>query len=82
MKGKQIHHLTLTHIMQAPHKAYNFTFTKSKGKGEGSAEKGGLEGRKEDMQRKGICRQWGWIYREGGLRRGLKEGTDMQRGGC
>jgi hypothetical protein len=34
MKGKKIHHLTLAHIMHAPHKACNFRFTKSKERGE------------------------------------------------
>jgi hypothetical protein len=34
MKGKKIHHLTLAHIMHAPHKACNFRFTESKGRGE------------------------------------------------
>ena len=26
MKGKEIHHSALAHIMHAPHKAYNFRF--------------------------------------------------------
>jgi hypothetical protein len=31
-----MHHLTLAHIMHAPHKACNFRFTESKGRGEKS----------------------------------------------
>jgi len=38
IKGKKIHHLTLTHIMHALHKTCNFRFTKSKGRGEKSKQ--------------------------------------------
>jgi hypothetical protein len=51
MKGKKIHNLALTHIMQAPHKACNFRFTKSKGRGEKSKQIR-VKGRGRDMQRR------------------------------
>jgi len=49
MKRKKIHNLALTHIMHAPHKAYNFRFTKSKGRGEKSKQMR-VKGRERDMQ--------------------------------
>jgi hypothetical protein len=51
MKGKKIHNLALTHIMQAPHKACNFRFTKSKGREEKSKQIR-VKGRGRDMQRR------------------------------